>query len=746
MNNTTHRSVFLKKAGMWSAAFFGAFLASFFVTRLAFAVQTLDFPNGIINTSGNVGIGTTGPVAALQVYSGNEVIGSNQVAGPNYLQIVHAGSVSSTNYGYISFANNPTTPQAEFILGTLSGSSGGTLAVSYNNTTPALAILSGGNVGIGTASPAYKLDVAGTGNFTGAVNVGTPISGSNAATKSYVDSAVSGAVGNVSGSAGYVPVFTGTNTLGNSAVYQSGSNVGIGTASPSAKLDVSGNIQISNQGDNKLQVLQGGNTYQLIGTYAGWDANGVYIAGYNATNNASTASTTRVYIGGSGSSLPLTVTGSLTVSGGTVYNGATNAWQNSGAAWNVFTTQYGGIELGPANGSYAHIYSTNNLPFYFNTGVYTGAGNNLLNPSSGNSYLAGSGGNVGVGTTSPSYRLTVSGGSIGGNYGLTPNYASWSAYGTGDGGAAIYNDNGSYKELMIVGNTSGGGSRQVGLWDYLTVNGGETVTGNLTVNGTLSGTYSGTVGAGNVSAGTFGSNTGGGNYTFPSNIIPSTASNSGGGTWYLGVNAWGGNGPAVSSITSVTGLTYTGGSGSQLYTLSSGPGQASLQLDGSVFVGDNGSPYNPLGISGASDGYLLVDNGASFGGSVYTNGTFYGSGAGLTGSAGSLTAGALTNMNVSQFSNDSGYLTTSNFSHSLSTNGYEKLPDGLILQWGVVYPNGGCVAFNYPIAFPNAALNVEATTYLSTDRITYISTYNITGATICDNGSSADANWMAIGY
>ncbi|MBI5220370.1 MAG: hypothetical protein HY978_00850, partial [Candidatus Liptonbacteria bacterium] len=49
-----------------------------------------------------------------------------------------------------------------------------------------------GNVGIGTTVPGYKFDVNGTGSFANTVIVGTPTASSHAATKSYVDSAVTG--------------------------------------------------------------------------------------------------------------------------------------------------------------------------------------------------------------------------------------------------------------------------------------------------------------------------------------------------------------------------------------------------------------------------------------------------------------------------------------------------------------------------------------------------------------------------
>jgi hypothetical protein len=64
----------------------------------------------------------------------------------------------------------------------------------------------------------------------------------------------------------------------------------------------------------------------------------------------------------------------------------------------------------------------------------------------------------------------------------------WSAYPDDKtDGAEIANDTDKYKQLMIVGNKSAGGVRQVGIWDQLNVNGTLKTVGQMCINDTCIG-------------------------------------------------------------------------------------------------------------------------------------------------------------------------------------------------------------------------------------------------------------------
>lgn len=87
---------------------------------------------------------------------------------------------------------------------------------------------------------------------------------------------------------------------------------------------------------------------------------------------------------------------------------------------------------------------------------------------------------------------------------------------------------------------------------------------------------------------------------------------------------------------------------------------------------------------------------------------------------------------------------------SLTSNGYYKFPNGLIIQWGYVSATGSTSSqtITFPIAFPNACLNVIT-------QIDYSSSNGFAAAYICVLSKSTTnfiANytlsryWLAIGY
>ena len=115
-----------------------------------------------------------------------------------------------------------------------------------------------------------------------------------------------------------------------------------------------------------------------------------------------------------------------------------------------------------------------------------------------------------------------------------------------------------------------------------------------------------------------------------------------------------------------------------------------------------------------------------------------------------------------QILNKPGILTVAHdFASSIGTNGYQKLPSGLIIQWGL-YPNplpseGKTVTVIFPIAFPTSCLNVIAVpqnTNHSAQKDTFVQITSFTASQVvaCSQYSSSTPEnadgmfWQAIGY
>jgi hypothetical protein len=191
----------------------------------------------VINSSGNVGIGTTSPASILNTS------GSNQ-------GITHDDS--TTGKGYIRFRNGGTQLALFGVAGSWEGSTlqdtmiaaetGHNIRFYTNGTgTPKMYISGSGNVGIGTTSPSEKLTVEGNISASGTIQSDdiTIVDGTNDVNLYLANTSYGIQLDYSAGD-----IFFRTNGANRLTVDNDG-KVGIGTTSPSAKLHVDGDAIIT---------------------------------------------------------------------------------------------------------------------------------------------------------------------------------------------------------------------------------------------------------------------------------------------------------------------------------------------------------------------------------------------------------------------------------------------------------------------------------------------------------------------
>ena len=180
-----------------------------------------------VNSTGNVGIGTTSPIQKLD--TPNIIIGGSTIAGTYRANALFMDNNGGNSRFYSSGPNGTTQGSYEFNI----------MASDANPLQTILVINSSGKVGIGTTSPSAKLHVMGT--------TGLPATSGTAFTGT-MRLQVAGGYGTVM-DFGAVGPSTGTQWIqvtdsSNQAIQYplllqpNGGNVGIGTVTPANKLDV----------------------------------------------------------------------------------------------------------------------------------------------------------------------------------------------------------------------------------------------------------------------------------------------------------------------------------------------------------------------------------------------------------------------------------------------------------------------------------------------------------------------------
>lgn len=89
------------------------------------------------------------------------------------------------------------------------------------------------------------------------------------------------------------------------------------------------------------------------------------------------------------------------------------------------------------------------------------------------------------------------------------------------------------------------------------------------------------------------------------------------------------------------------------------------------------------------------------------------------------------------------------FGASLASNGYQKLPSGLIIQWGQATASasvGTLVSVSFPIVFPTAVRSVQCTPLFGGNVSANGSTPTTSAFPLFATAASTAVYWMAIGY
>lgn len=400
----------------------------------------------IFTQGGNVGIGSLGPNSLLSATERVLLIENSNLAS------LYLSSLAGRKWSMSSAGD------------------GALVWWDLNSVAERMRINSSGNVGINTSSPSQKLDVAGRARVdrfqyqqgidisnlnlndytdagfyigSGIANAPDPVGwyyvtverhsdaswvhqtatsygAGNTGNRIYSRTKEAGGwtawkelsyTSNISGTTNYVSKFTSGTTIGNSQIFDNGTSVGIGTASPSYKLDVSGDIHVQtsslvgtvyfgNNSQNYLSYYSTDSYYRANGNHY-FEGNGFYKGVWDGNANlgiGNTNPTQLVDIGPTGAFKTLRVRGTYNFDGSYLASAGAN----------------GGAKLELV--AHSDFSTSASYRIQHNRDVTTALTFDFASPTTsyaGLSYVERMridvNGNVGIGTTNPLQKLHVYG-------------------------------------------------------------------------------------------------------------------------------------------------------------------------------------------------------------------------------------------------------------------------------------------------------------------------------------------------
>ena len=188
-------------------------------------------------TNNRLGIGTTTPQRSIEIFNStadNHLRLSGNAPSVSMGEAV-TGSIYQAKFGLVTVNGQFVTAgvAGDFVIISQTGAT-----IIGTSSTEKMRVQSSGNVSINNTNDTYKLDVTGTGRFTGQLRLESTITDGtytytlpSATGTLALTSALSGMITG-SGTTNYLPKFTGTSTIGNSSISDNGTGrVSIGTTS-----------------------------------------------------------------------------------------------------------------------------------------------------------------------------------------------------------------------------------------------------------------------------------------------------------------------------------------------------------------------------------------------------------------------------------------------------------------------------------------------------------------------------------